>query len=109
MPGVTVRLLSRLGSAVALRRAVVRMVVSGPGRIVVGGRLVRGSRRVGLRQTAISFSDAGALRVSIALSPRARTVLRKAKRARLDLGLVVGAPLPSDLAQNQRARLILRR
>jgi hypothetical protein len=109
VPGVTVKLLSRLGNAVALRRAVVQIAVSGPGRIALGGRLVRKTRSIALSNTAVSFTQAGVLRIAVALSPRARRLLKGARRARLDLGLVVGAPRSDSLAQSQRARLILSR
>jgi hypothetical protein len=105
VPSVKARMLSKLPAAVRLRRAVVALDVSGPGRLVLGGTL-RG-RRIG--ETAISFGDAGTLRVNVGLDAAVRRALKKAKSAPLRLTLVVGAPAPSTESRSQRARLTLRR
>ena len=105
VPGVGARMLSRIPAAVKLKRVVLALDVSGPGRLVIGGTL----QRRPIAETAVDFSKAGTLRVKVALSRAARTALKRARRARLDLALVVGAPAPSTDSRSQRARLTLRR
>lgn len=105
IPGVKARMRSRIPAAVKLRRVVLALDVTGPGRLIIGGTL----QRRPIERIAVDFGGAGTLRVKVALGSAARAALKRAERAQLSLALVVGAPAPSTASRSQRARLTLRR